>query len=72
LPLLIHFQSGNPALYGMVAAMLVITLIKRLEANRRLLPAEKDLRRRVIWLRLLYDRDIPDHKEWIRRKNATD
>jgi glycerol-3-phosphate acyltransferase PlsY len=72
LPLLIHFLGGAPTLYWMVAAMIVITLIKRLEANRRPLPPPGVDRRRIIWLRLVFDRDISDHKAWIHRKIAED
>ncbi len=72
LPLLIYFLDGDPALYWMVAVMIAITLIKRLEANRRPLPPPGAARRRVLWLRLVFDRDIPDHKEWIHRKIVED
>jgi glycerol-3-phosphate acyltransferase PlsY len=68
LPLLINYLGGDPALYWMVAVMIAITLIKRLEANRRPLPPSGAKRRRIIWLRLIFDRDIPNHKEWIHRK----
>jgi hypothetical protein len=52
--------------------MIAITLIKRLEANRRPLPPPGAECRKVIWLRLVFDRDIPDHKQWIHRKIADD
>jgi glycerol-3-phosphate acyltransferase PlsY len=70
LPILIYFLGGDIVLYWMVTAMITITLIKRLEANRRLLPHPGAERRKVIWLRLVFDRDIPDHKQWIHRKIA--
>ena len=72
LPLLILYLGGDPALYWMVGIMIIITLIKRLEANRRPLPSPGPERRNVIWLRLVFDRDIPNHKEWIHRKIEED
>ncbi len=72
LPLLIYSQEGSQVLYWMVGIMIAITLIKRLEANRRPLPPPGRERQKVIWLRLAFDRDIPDHKEWIHRKISTD
>jgi hypothetical protein len=48
--------------------MLLITVVKRLEANRRPLPKDPEERKKVIFLRIFYDRDIPDQKEWIRRE----
>jgi glycerol-3-phosphate acyltransferase PlsY len=68
MPLLIWRLDGASTLYWLVGGMLIITLVKRLEANRRPLPPDGPERRRVIWLRLIYDRDIPDHKSWIRRQ----
>jgi len=66
--LLVWRLGSEPELYWMIGAMLVITLVKRLEANRRPLPASPADRWRVIWLRLIFDRDIPNHKEWIQRR----
>jgi acyl phosphate:glycerol-3-phosphate acyltransferase len=68
LPLPIYILGESTALYGMAILMLIVTLLKRLEANRRPLPAEPRERQKVIWLRLVYDRDIPNHQEWIHRK----
>jgi glycerol-3-phosphate acyltransferase PlsY len=68
LPLLVYRMKGAPELYWMIGIMLVITFIKRLEANRRPLPPTGLERRKVIWLRLVFDRDIPNHKAWIQRK----
>lgn len=60
---------GGPEIVGPVTgAMVLITLIKRLEANRRPLPPPGLERRRVILRRLFLDRDIPSHREWIRRE----
>lgn len=67
MPLLVWQQGGSDVLYGLIAGMLILTLVKRLEANRRPLPPSGVERRRVIWLRLVFDRDIPDHRSWIER-----
>ena len=48
--------------------MLLLTLAKRLEANRRPLPPPGPERRRIILRRLLLDRDIASHADWIRRR----
>jgi glycerol-3-phosphate acyltransferase PlsY len=48
--------------------MVLITLIKRVEANQRPLPINQTERRKVILRRIFLDRDIQDHKEWIRRE----
>ena len=72
LPILIYFLGGDIVLYWMVAIMIAITLVKRLEANRRPLPPPGAKRRKVIWLRLVFDRDIPNHKQWIHRKITGD
>ena len=68
MPILVWQQDGSSVIYWLIAAMVAITLIKRLEANRRPLPPPGAERRQVIWLRLVYDRDIPDHRLWIRRR----
>ncbi|MGD9376141.1 MAG: hypothetical protein PVJ23_10195 [Anaerolineae bacterium] len=46
----------------------MITLLKRLEANRRPLPPTGPERRRIIMRRLLLDRDLSNHKEWLQRQ----
>jgi hypothetical protein len=48
--------------------MLLLTLSKRLEANRRPLPPPGPERWRVVLRRLFLDRDIASHPEWIRRQ----
>jgi glycerol-3-phosphate acyltransferase PlsY len=48
-------------------AMLIVTLMKRLEANRRPLPPPGRERWDVIWRRLVLDRDIASHRAWIDR-----
>jgi hypothetical protein len=47
--------------------MLILALVKRVEANRRPLPADPAERRRVLLYRLLLDRDIRDWHTWVRR-----
>ena len=68
MPLLIGLLGGSCILYELVGALLVIVLVKRLEANRRPLPAAGEERRRTIWMRLIYDRDMMDHYAWIHRR----
>ena len=66
LPLLAHFEGGLEVVAATAGAMLLLTLAKRLEANRRTLPPPGSERRRVILYPLLLDRDIASHTEWIR------
>ena len=47
--------------------MIVLTAAKRLEANRAPLP-RGPAGRGVILRRLLLDRDIASHKEWVARR----
>jgi acyl phosphate:glycerol-3-phosphate acyltransferase len=68
LPLLIWLLRAPPELYLLALGMVVITLAKRLEANRRPLPPPGAERKRVIVRRLIFDRDIANHREWIRRQ----
>lgn len=67
IPLLSHWLGGGSVVSWSAIAMAVITLIKRLEANGRSLPQDPTARRNVILLRLLFDRDIKSHVDWIRR-----
>jgi hypothetical protein len=48
-------------------ALLVITLIKRLEANRLPLPRDAREKRLVLLRRLWLDRDIESDREWQER-----
>jgi glycerol-3-phosphate acyltransferase PlsY len=58
----------GPAIIPVAAlAMLALTLVKRIEANRRAFPPPGPDRRRVIARRMLFDRDIRSHAEWISR-----
>lgn len=67
MPLLVWRLDGDPAVYYTIAGMFILTLVKRVEANRRLLPPPGKERRKVIIRRLLFDRDISSHREWIDR-----
>jgi hypothetical protein len=59
---------GGPAVLPVASgAMLFLTVAKRIEANRRPLPPGGPERRRVIVRRMLFDRDIRSHVEWIKR-----
>ncbi len=49
-------------------AMLALTVIKRLEANRSPLPADPEARRQVLLNRLLLDRDTASWEAWMLRK----
>jgi len=68
LPLWSYVLGGPGIVIPLVGGMLVLTLGKRLEANRRPLPPPGLERRRVIALRLFFDRDIVSHSDWIQRK----
>ena len=68
LPLLSYLAGGPDVVLPATGVMLLLTLGKRLEANRRPLPPPGAERRRVILRRLLLDRDIASHSEWIRRE----
>jgi glycerol-3-phosphate acyltransferase PlsY len=68
LPLWSLVVGGPEIVIPLAAGMLALTLGKRMEANRRPLPPPGPERRRVILLRLFFDRDIVSHSEWIRRK----
>ena len=72
MPLLVFFLDGSVAAYWAIGAMLVLTLAKRLEANRRPLPVMRAERRKVLFLRMFFDRDLVSHKDWIRRTPETD
>jgi glycerol-3-phosphate acyltransferase PlsY len=66
------FYLGGPELVGAVAGtMILITLAKRLEANRRALPPPGPERLKVILRRAFLDRDIASHEEWIQRQPGT-
>jgi glycerol-3-phosphate acyltransferase PlsY len=68
LPLFAYLMGGPEVIAPATGAMLLLTLAKRLEANRRPLPPPGAERRQVILRRLFLDRDIASHADWIRRK----
>jgi glycerol-3-phosphate acyltransferase PlsY len=68
LPSLAYLLDGPSVVAPATGAMLLLTLAKRLEANRRPLPPPGRERRQVILRRLLLDRDIASHSEWLRRE----
>ena len=68
LPLLSYLAGGPDVVLPATGVMLLLTLGKRLEANRRPLPLPGLERRRVILRRLFLDRDIASHSDWIRRE----
>jgi glycerol-3-phosphate acyltransferase PlsY len=68
LPVFAHLIDGPGIVAPASATMLLLTLAKRVEANRQRLPAPGPERRRVLLRRLFLDRDIRSHEEWIRRQ----
>jgi glycerol-3-phosphate acyltransferase PlsY len=68
LPLLSHLVDGPAVVRPAAGAMLLLTFVKRVEANRRPLPSAGPERRRVLLRRLFLDRDIASHRDWIRRQ----
>jgi glycerol-3-phosphate acyltransferase PlsY len=72
LPLLAYLKGGSPVVAALSGGMLLLTLTKRLEANRRPLPPPGPERRRVILRRLFLDRDIASHADWISRRPPED
>ena len=67
-PILVVFLNGSPGIFWGTVIMLCITIVKRLEANRRPLPAVKRERNWVLLRRLILDRDIASHADWINRQ----
>jgi glycerol-3-phosphate acyltransferase PlsY len=72
LPVFAHALGGPDVMALASGAMLLLTLVKRLEANRRPLPPPGPQRHRTILYRLLLDRDIRVHSDWILRKPSED
>ena len=70
LPVLVGRLGGPSVTSWAAGAMTLVTLVKRLQANGRPLPEDAAQRRQVILLRIFFDRDIPSHKDWIRRMPA--
>jgi len=71
LPVFARMLNGPDYVVWLALGMTVITVVKRLEANRRPLPEDPQERREVILRRIFLDRDIQDFEEWIRREPAS-
>ena len=71
LPPVTYLVGGSPVAVWTGAAMLLLTVAKRLEANRRPLPPPGPERRRVLLRRLVYDRDVASHEDWLNRKPSS-
>lgn len=68
-PLFGQMVGGPAAVLGLAAGgTLLLTLVKRLEANGRPWPPAGMGRWQVFVRRLVFDRDIADHKAWIARE----
>lgn len=57
LPAVLILTGGSVILLRGSLAMVMITIAKRLEANRRPLPSDPRQRKEVLWRRFWYDRD---------------
>ncbi len=68
LPIFAALLNGPSIVLWLSVGMTVITIVKRLEANRRPLPDDPLERRNVILRRIFLDRDIQDHESWIQRE----
>lgn len=66
LPILAAVTEYAPAIVNGCLGVLIVTIVKRLEANRELIPEGKTLRS-VLWRRLLLDRDISEFDAWMHR-----
>jgi len=67
LPLFNHLMDGPAVIHWAAALMVALTIVKRLEANRRPLPADKTERRNILLRRIFLDRDILSHRDWLNR-----
>ncbi len=72
LPLITWATRQPAAITGACLAMLAITVLKRLEANRLPLPQNPTERRRVLLRRLFLDRDVPSRALWMHRTPHAD
>ena len=63
LPVLSHLIECPDIVTPLSVLMLGLTLLKRLEANRRPLTKDPSERIRVIFRRLFLDRDIASHED---------
>lgn len=71
MPIFSFWLNGPDAILLLSAEMTFITLLKRVEANRRPLPSDPRERREVILRRIFFDRDIADQRAWIHREPRT-
>jgi len=67
LPCVMSLAGQPPAVILAAIAMIMLTVLKRLEANRLPLPAAPQARKRVLWRRLWLDRDVPSNEAWVYR-----
>ncbi|HIP87574.1 MAG TPA: glycerol-3-phosphate acyltransferase [Anaerolineales bacterium] len=67
MPLLSALLGRPPVVTWGCVAMILLTAVKRLEANRTPLPSGRD-RWAVVWRRLWLDRDVPSHEVWLARR----
>jgi glycerol-3-phosphate acyltransferase PlsY len=72
LPMLAYAVGGPEVVAPVTGVMLLLTLGKRLEANRRPLPPPGPERRKVLLRRLALDRDIASHEAWIQHRPEGD
>ncbi|RME46839.1 MAG: glycerol-3-phosphate acyltransferase [Chloroflexi bacterium] len=70
LPALTAFTGQPPAITWAGVLMLLVTVVKRLEANRLPLPDDPAERRQVLLRRLLFDRDVPPGEPWTTRRSS--
>jgi len=67
LPLLSWIAQQSPPVAWGCGGMLLLTVAKRLEANRLPLPPSGAKRRQVLLYRLLFDRDVGPREPWTER-----
>lgn len=67
LPILSWLTRQPTVVTWACGGMLLITVIKRLEANRLPLPLAGEERRRALMMRLLFDRDVGPQELWTER-----
>jgi len=67
IPLVSKLLNGPDYVFLITCIFVGITIAKRLEANQRILPESTKERFQVLFWRLIFDRDIANHSEWISR-----
>jgi acyl phosphate:glycerol-3-phosphate acyltransferase len=65
LPVLSYLWGRPLAIVGLMVGLLLVTAVKRLTSNELRAPGVS--LPRLMWNRLLFDRDIQDHEAWVRR-----